>query len=194
MAEGRGTQLIPVHQVYTIFLGFAVSSEPVARLMSVCICSNSLAADYRSLPAPIYRSSLYPSSMFPHFHSPILPFPLLVPPLSPPPRHDSTRLPPRFVAAQCHVTWSVSKENDLCRSRSISNSLAYNISFLAQMPRACNTRKQSIFEIRGGCLFDSIFFLFKIIIPINNYGNMESRTFEETRIWPVKNLEKIGPR
>lgn len=86
-------------------------------------------------------SFLYPSSMFPHFHSPILPFPLLVPPLSPPPRHDSTRLPPRFVAAQCHVTWSVSKENDLCRSRSISNSLAYNISFLAQMPRACNTRK-----------------------------------------------------
>lgn len=120
--------------------------------MSVCICSNSLAADYRSLSAPIYRSSLYPSSMFiPHFHPPILPFPLLIPPppLLPSTRLDSTRLPPRFVAATVSrdCTWSVSKENDLCRSRSIPNCLAYNISSLA---RVILENKKSIFEILDG--------------------------------------------
>lgn len=105
------------------------------------------------LPLPLGPDiSFQPLSLVdvhPPFSSPYSP--ISSPHPSPPsfPRHDSTRLPPRFVAATVSrdCTWSVSKENDLCRSRSIPNCLAYNISSLA---RVILENKKSIFEILDG--------------------------------------------
>lgn len=90
--------------VYTIFLGCGIKREgeieresPAVHLTSVCICSNSLAADYRA--ASPHRSHVV---VLPHFHpySPISSAPYLRP--DPFPR---AHLPLDSVGtAQCHVT------------------------------------------------------------------------------------------
>lgn len=93
--------------VYTIFLGCGIKRDrkrererewsPVVHLTSVCICSNSLAADYRA--ASPRRSHVV---VLPHFHpySPISSAPYLRP--NPFPR---AHLPLDSVdTEQCHVT------------------------------------------------------------------------------------------
>lgn len=135
--EGRrGTQLIPVHQVYTIFLGCGIkraSSPPH-------VCLHLFQFTCRRLPFPLGPDiSFQPlplvdvppfSSLFSHFlSSSSLPL-------------DSTRLLPRFVAAQCHVTaLGAYLKRTTSAGREVSRTVWPMIFLSSQMPRACNIRK-----------------------------------------------------
>lgn len=128
LQETKGANSINTSARFILYFLVAVSSEPAAHLASVCICSNSLAADYRSLPAWIRRSVSTPhrrspfSSLFSHFLSVPIPFPPC-PSFKPPRCCCLTRLvrfdQSRFVAAQCHVTTleACRKRTTACRSQ-----------------------------------------------------------------------------
>lgn len=106
----RGANSINTSARFILYFLVAVSSEPAAHLTSVCICSNSLAADYRSLPYWIRPAHPRPhiprspfSSLFSHF--------LSVPSLSLFPRPSVARLDSiRSDAVSRNRTRRVSKE------------------------------------------------------------------------------------